>query len=423
MSSYSRSPAEASDDRRRIIRWVLLSCVVTVAAVVIFVCIQRYRVHQHARSVHRISGPNTEWTRRTPIWLLRLPGSAIISAVVESPVSFSVGDDKPSDELINALLQELSGVESISIYNRVMPPGCFPIIASRHRPRYLDVSVPAITAEDARWLAQMRSLETLSLSVSQATYHQNDWSWMKSLPRLKTLHLNLGHATDEDVLALSEVDAVTFLKLHQATLSDRALERLARLPRLERLTLDGIGFRLHFAEGVRLPLTLQLCHLKSKQIDSRSLDCLIDLPKLQMLEVEGGSIDTAGFRLLSRLPALTQLWLCEVVVTDGDMAALASSQTLGEVLMDGTSGSPSGLAKLMGTSHWRDIRFGDVQFTRDMFQSRSPAIWEIEYELEHHDDDSMQERMRRVRLNHPLRPFPDLQTIPEFVPDASSASE
>lgn len=109
-----------------------------------------------------------------------------------------------------------------------------------------------------------------------------------------------------------------WLDLSFMALNDTHCEALAKMPNLERLSLEGT------------PIT------------SSALQNLMGLQKLTELDLSGTKIDDEGLQQLTQLPQLETLWLTQTQVSDASLSGLEKMKTLKFVQVDGSRVTSAG---------------------------------------------------------------------------------
>jgi hypothetical protein len=268
------------------------------------------------------------------------------------------------------VLRASSGLQSIAIHNRDLPHGVLKVIADRHDPQTLQFRLPVISHEDAACLSRMKSLKFVSFGQFERHSRENDWSWLKHLPDLETLNVTLWGASQADVVALSQSPAAHNLSLSGDGVTDETLILFCDSPQLQSLDIEGSEVRLHFADGKQLPQSLTELELQWTAIDDQSQAAIAKLPRLQRVSISGGKITDVAF--VAQLPALRQLWLSGLPdLTDEGLKSLSQSQSLTEILLDHCGTTPNALIQLNAVPNWTQIHFEDVIFRRSVGERKT----------------------------------------------------
>src|SRR5262249_36475698 len=147
-----------------------------------------------------------------------------------------------------------------------------------------------IHPSDAQWLTRMKSARHVNIGQFVRAERINDWSWLAAMPNLQKLEVTLWNATDEGVLALAQFPAKQQLGLTGPGMAYKSLEHLCDLPVLHHLSLNGDGFRLSFPNGKKLPDSLESIELHGHNTSDRSLEAIAELPRLNRIWINGGKV-------------------------------------------------------------------------------------------------------------------------------------
>ena len=199
-----------------------------------------------------------------PEWLTKQLGIDFFHDVVEINLVYSEDSGKraDNDRTTEAPLHVLSGTPRV---------------------RKLYTSDGQTTDENIRHVSQLANLETFF--VWDAT-----------------------SLTDAGVVHLSDLDELTVIHISKSSISDKSLEVLAKLPKIEHLSLQFNDFTRdgmrYLADAPNLT-NLWICgkETKGNNIDDKSLQFVLDRPKLVTLGIQNSQV-TSEFvsRLESRTP-------------------------------------------------------------------------------------------------------------------------
>ncbi len=350
---------------------VLLSCVALLTAGV-FVS-SRYLSNRRLMASFQPFGSRGDgivfgWNGPATDWLERWIGTDAAVAVLCRPESIRVyaPDNVVADATVQLALQSCSGLDQIFIHNRNLPNGCLEAIATRHCVETFHFRLPTILPADAQWLSKMSQLKHVNVGQFVREARHNDWSWLKALPDLEYLEVTLWGACDEDVVALAECPAAKNLSLSGESLSDDAVKRLCDLSALQFLDLYGPQIHLHFANGRKLPPSLEALDLRSEGIDDASLVAIAGLPRIKRISISNCRVTDSGLETLARLPALNQLWLDNLLeVTDNGLKSLTANTSLTEIHVVRCGTTPLGLIQLNDIPNWRELRFDNIEIRRE----------------------------------------------------------
>ena len=389
-------------------------------AALTFVAVYRFRDTQSlivlAKSIPNNAG-HIQWGK--PCWPVRDVDTYRISrwigedaelALLHRPIGLLVQQDSVSDETLLRLLRESSGLTEITVNNRDLPASVLPLIVTRHSPESLSIRLPVISASDAKWLSQLKSLKEVRFSQFPDKPRENDWSWLKKLPRLASLDVSLWGTNDRDLIALAECNSSVELYLKGTVLaeadpmdfpSDRAFEKLCGLPNLKDLTIDDAHVQLHFSPGSKLPSSLERLELRGAMFDDRSLASIADLPRLYRVTISGGQVSDEGLRVLVNLPSLREIALDRLPnVTDAGMEVLASARNLRQIWVSSLGTTACGLVHIMHGPAWTELIFDGADFHRqDKGHCWIPRFEEAQDHLERTRET--QRRMREIMWPNP----------------------
>ncbi len=195
----------------------------------------------------------------------------------------------------------------------------------------------AITGAGLAPLARLPELETLSLSS-----HAVDDEALRSVsscPKLKSLSVSWSsRVSDAGVANLARLKTLSDLRLHWGEgLTDESLRHLSALSGLKTLRLWGAG---KLTDGGLEPLSkltgledLTLSH--STSWTAAGLAKLETLRSLRVLTLGYAPVDDETLKTLGRLPALEEIWLRGLEVTDAGLLELKGLTKLRFLHLDG----------------------------------------------------------------------------------------
>ncbi len=155
-----------------------------------------------------------------------------------------------------------------------------------------------------------------------------------------------GPVTDSDLASLSALSQLRVLQLSQANISQRGLEQLRTLNRLESLVLG----KTTLDDGSWEILT-KLARLKRLNLDrcrwtNEGLKGLADLPDLENLRFSSESVTDSGMAYLARLKQLRFLILRDVPISDAGLESLAELPRLESLYLSGTNVTEAAVSRL-----------------------------------------------------------------------------
>ncbi|MFG0263271.1 MAG: hypothetical protein ACF788_12840 [Novipirellula sp. JB048] len=190
----------------------------------------------------------------------------------------------------------------------------------------------------------LRSLKRLEwMKVSVAEFDQSDWGFLNVLPRLEYLEVDVGldfdakscTLTDDFGKTLGEIQSLRELSLWGAEdLTDAFISNVAdRNKRCESLMFgDGEFTDAALARISRDFPELIWLEIGGNRISDRGVEHLSRLPKLEMLTIYSGSLSTVSVRSAAKIPTLTKLELGVVAVDVADIRLLSKLPKLERVI-------------------------------------------------------------------------------------------
>lgn len=128
--------------------------------------------------------------------------------------------------------------------------------------------------------------------------------------------------SDDDLAALDGLTRLDELRLLNTTITDRGVERLAKL--------DG----------------LRVLGITSPHLTDAALRHIVGLEQLETLRLESASFTDAGIEPLAKLPNLRHLILVDVPLTDSSVPHIAAPAKLESVYLYGTKITDEGIEEL-----------------------------------------------------------------------------
>jgi hypothetical protein len=181
------------------------------------------------------------------------------------------------------------------------------------------------------------------------------------LKHLESLVVRRGRLSDAAVRHLRRMPKLARLGLLEVGLTDRGLEQLAEINRLEMLDLRGCA---NISNGGLKHLAalgnLKTLRLGGQRIDDRSLEICGTLPALTIIAVDEAAVTKAGLERLAALP-LEELSLFRCYSIDDDaLAALARLKKLRRLSLRGIPIGGEGLSHLSGLEALSDLRLNET---------------------------------------------------------------
>jgi Leucine-rich repeat (LRR) protein len=219
-------------------------------------------------------------------------------------------------------LVAMSGLRSLTVSDchRLTPLG-FMQLGSLTNLTTLIADDTAFSDDDVQIVASLPALVVLSLERTELT--DTGLAELTSAKKLQQIFLDGTGVTDAGLVRLSSLSALRVLSLSRTKVQGPGLSRLVTLPNLRELRLRGAP--LQESVGTHL----------------------LQLPNLRDLDLSETPVSEATVRDISRIKALTALYLIDVRgVTDKSVVALRSLGQLRELYIGGTAVGDVGLAVL-----------------------------------------------------------------------------
>jgi len=276
----------------------------------------------------------------------------------------------------------------VSPIERYVKPGyspvmyCFPdLVPAPDRPRVTGKSIEAfagsatleslelfdavVSSADLRHLASIPKLSSIGLPNAineEAVKH------LQECKRLSSLALGHREVTADEIERLAAWTGLRRLTITHATLSDAALEALAKLPTVDTLELIDCGLTDERLAHLRLPPKTVTLLLGRNEITGPGLVHLAS-GKLQTLGLEYNNLDDETIRHLPQLGTLKKLFLeyCEKLTDTGIRTGILQGMThLEELRLRGMQKvTDASLDDLVKFGHLKTISVRGVGITND----------------------------------------------------------
>lgn len=161
---------------------------------------------------------------------------------------------------------------------------------------------------------------------------------------LHTLRANCRLRVD-DLHAIVRCQSIESLGLQSAQLDGRSIDALLSLPRLRALDLEGTAFNDAMARRVSRSTTLESLDIGATRITRRGLEHLMRMPNLKALDLWATDLSVDDLCLLKEAPGLEYVSIGDYThhpILDGDCVVdiLLSIPTLQKAWLDGVALSP-----------------------------------------------------------------------------------
>lgn len=175
--------------------------------------------------------------------------------------------------------------------------------------------------------------------------------------------------------ALPGLRSVVLVALPECQLTDNGLEELARLPRLELLTIVGNRITDSGMVHVARMTALRVLTLNCNVTDS-GLELLAYLPNLERLDLTQTKITDAGIGHLQNFARLNTLVLNGTPITDEALPAIAQLKTLQQLYLGNTSVDDAAVATLAHMEQLQLLYLMDTQMTAKGVEELQPFFLE-----------------------------------------------
>lgn len=205
-----------------------------------------------------------------------------------------------------------------------------------------------ITDAGLKELAPLKKLFALALNSTPIT--DVGVKELTALKNLTELYLSDTKVTDVGVKELAPLKNLSVLELDSTQVTDQMLMVLRDIDRLHTLHMELVrGWRtLPRPKGTRSrePAGISSRELHLTKITDAGLPVVAKLTRLESLTLRGSKITDAGLKELVALKNLTQLKLCTTVVSDAGLKHLARLPQLSELVLSGSRVTDAGLKEL-----------------------------------------------------------------------------
>ena len=186
--------------------------------------------------------------------------------------------------------------------------------------RLLDIH---ILREDLLAFPEMPNVEMFCWKIYLNPLDDEEFQFIEKMPNLKTIVMAGNYE-----------------------ITDLAFESLARLKRLEKISLHGTQFNgseLHRLGELKNLVDIEL---PACQLNDAALETLANFKNLQRLEIGSTAVTDAGMKHLAKLQNLRFLSIRSTAVSDNGLQELATLKNLRYLRVNNTSVTDDGIARL-----------------------------------------------------------------------------
>jgi hypothetical protein len=235
-----------------------------------------------------------------------------------------------------AHIAKLRRLTNLHLVGTVVTDEGFRQLKTLTRLEQLDLYCSRITNEGLRHLAASHQ-ELVDLCLSWSRITDAGLVHLKQLPSLRRLNLGQLPISDTGVEQLGGLANLEDVRFHYCRqLSDRSLETIAKLPRLQTLFLDGCNITDAGLIRLKVIHQLQELGLLSTKITNQGLANLVAMKQLQKLDVRETSVSDQGLQYLGRLESLRELRLRKTNVSDAGLVHLTRLKHLRQLDLSDT---------------------------------------------------------------------------------------
>ena len=281
---------------------------------------------------------------------------------------------------ILAALPELPGLESLVVAGTDVDDKALEPIGQITTLRNLDLRECRITNAGLASLEGLERLAALRLSGKSGATTVDDAGMIHlvRLPALRTLMLDHLWVSEKGLETLAPLRRLEELTLAQTLAGDDALPVIARFATLKRLRLAKTAVT---AEGVaalvKLDRLVDLDLSECASLDDAALESVGTLVSLERLNLWRVPVGDAGIAQLAPLVRLRWLNLDNTLLSDAGLAALAGMKRLAFLHAGSTAVSNAGLDSLAELTGLREIRLTRTAVDADgaaALQARLPDV-------------------------------------------------
>ncbi|MGL4594657.1 MAG: leucine-rich repeat domain-containing protein [Thermoguttaceae bacterium] len=176
---------------------------------------------------------------------------------------------------------------------------------------------------------------------------------ISNLSKLKSLTLTNSAITDRavEIIAASFPDLVELDLSSNTLLTDKAVSEMAKLQKLERLTINYCNFSEFAMLDIATLPNLQVLDIRANMVvGNTGLEFLAELPKLRALKHRSPAVDDFGIVALTKAKNLETLEIQDFTITDASGSHIKKFEKLVNLIIFRCAGFGSnGLLELKGT--------------------------------------------------------------------------
>ena len=304
---------------------------------------------------------------------------------IRSLKTLNIGAARVGDKGL-AHLKELKSLESLNMPGRNVTDKGLAYLSELSKLRYLNIAMPHFndpkryqnyyTDEGLEHLAELQALEYLSIGGIGVT--DVGMSHIAKPTNLKELMLFACPITNAGLAKLTTLKSLEKLELGFTNITIAGLTALRSLPALVEINTHQKGVT---EDGTILNIAgatkLETLRLTPPRLRDEDLECLANLKRLRILQIQG-SISDKGMAHLAGLTSLFQLYVAGSKLSDKALSYLANMKNLSICQIRGGNFTEKGLRHLEGLkalSHLEVISDNDIgPAAKERLQAKLPLL-------------------------------------------------
>jgi hypothetical protein len=252
---------------------------------------------------------------------------------------------------INLILQ-LPRLRSLSVYGEQFGDRELAKIASLDSIAYLWLSETSVSQDGLIALERMEALT--SLALRRGTFDDASIRRIADGSKLRRLYLDEVPITDVAVADIARIPSLEELHIIDIDVTDDGARDLAKLYQLSILSLDGTritGSSLKYLRGMK---HLRELSLQGMPLSAQDVEEIAELP-IERLELMETSLNDQGLFAVSKIRSINWLCISDTAVTDTGLSHLAGLEHLDTLLITGLDVTDRTVSRLKSQSSVRAL--------------------------------------------------------------------
>ncbi|MEZ6047599.1 MAG: hypothetical protein R3C11_18870 [Planctomycetaceae bacterium] len=222
-----------------------------------------------------------------------------------------------------------------------------------------------------RTVSLLGDIENLNfLYISSTSIDDAGLQQLSSLTGIQSLLLSGGNLTDAAFRNIQQATALNTISLHDMQLTDESISHLIKNRKISSyyissvpLTSQGIDKLLEAS----VLINLNLSGLATTELSTAQIERLAQHQELQALGLDL-NFSLTDFSHLARLPALTELKIVKVELTDNELLMLQSTNMLESLELRGKEITAKGLSHVLRNQGMFRLRLIEIPITAEVAQ-------------------------------------------------------